>query len=317
VRVRPIAKQSRFAALAGAENLFGSAAGAQSVYCAGADSKYEQPARPITITPLTIGESMKTMLSGILTGLCVAGVLSLAGSSALAQTPEVKEKPRMYTYVSNWAIPRAKWADMDKDNVGTNKALDGEFRKGAIVGYGDDTNLVHTADGATHDNWWSAMSLAALLNVLEGFYKSGSVTSPALASATKHWDGVYVSRFYSWKPGTYKDAFTRTSTYKLKADAPNNAVETVAKSLMVPVMEKLLAEGAIVEYEIDQESVHTASPGMFFLVYIAPNSAGLEKAVDAVREAARSSPLFGPAFGSMVDFELHRDYLSHSNATYK
>jgi hypothetical protein len=31
----------------------------------------------------------------------------------------------------------------------------------------------------------------------------------------------------------------------------------------------------------------------------------------------KSNPLGGPAFGSMVDFSVHRDYLARSNATYK
>lgn len=260
---------------------------------------------------------MNRILSGITLSVCVGGALGLVTAAAGAQTPEVKEKPPMYTYVSNWTIPRAKWGDMAKENADTSKTLAKDLQSGALVGYGDDENLVHTADGGTHDDWWSAMSLAGLLDVLEGFYKSGTVASPVLVSSTKHWDGVYVARFYNWKPGTYKGAYTRSSSYKLKADAPNDAVETIARTLMVPVMEKLLAEGAIVEYEIDQETVHTESPSMFFLVYIAPNSAGMDKAVAAVRAAARGTPLFGQAFGSLVDFEAHRDYLSYSNATYK
>ena len=53
------------------------------------------------------------------------------------------------------------------------------------------------------------MSMAAMLSVLDKFYKSGTPTSPVLASATKHSDGIFVSRFYNWRPGTYKNAYTR------------------------------------------------------------------------------------------------------------
>ena len=260
---------------------------------------------------------MKTMLRGIAVIVCSSAGLGFAAAPAGAQTPEVKQKPPMYTYVSNWTIPRAKWADIAKENADTNKTLAKDLQSGTIVGYGDDENLVHTPDGSTHDNWWSAMSLAGLLDVLEAFYKSGTVASPALVSATKHSDQVLVARYYNWKAGSYKGAYTRASSYKLKADAPSDAVEGIAKTFMVPVMEKLLAEGAIVEYEIDQESVHTDSPSMFYLVYIAANSAGVDKAVGAVREAIRTTPLWGRTFNSLVDFDLHRDYLSVSNATYK
>jgi hypothetical protein len=38
------------------------------------------------------------------------------------------------------------------------------------------------------------MSMAAMLNVLDKFYKSGTPTLPVLASATKHFDGIFVSR---------------------------------------------------------------------------------------------------------------------------
>ncbi|MGO9802089.1 MAG: hypothetical protein ACLPTM_05780 [Steroidobacteraceae bacterium] len=260
---------------------------------------------------------MKTFVGRAIAGLCVAGALSLATTTAGAQMPEVKEKPRMYTYVSNWTIPRAKWGEMEKDNAANTKMLDHDLASGAIVGYGDDTNLVHTSDGSTHDSWWSAMSMAALINVLEEFYKTGSSVAPVLTTATKHWDGVYVSRFYNWHGGSYKDTYTHVSSYKLKADAPNDAVEVLSKNLVVPLLEKLLADGTLVEYEIDEEAIHTESPDMFWIEYIAANSAGLDKVNAALREALKAAPLAGPAFGSMVDFAPHRDYLSRTNATYK
>ena len=42
-------------------------------------------------------------------------------------------------------------------------------------------------------SWWSTTSMAALLNTLDKFYKSGTPTAPVLASATKHADGIYVA----------------------------------------------------------------------------------------------------------------------------
>jgi hypothetical protein len=260
---------------------------------------------------------MKTSVGRAITGLCVVGALSLATAPAGAQTPEVKEKPRMYSYVSNWTIPRAKWGEMEKDNATSAKMLEHDLASGAIVGYGDDTNLVHTPEGSTHDNWWSAMSMAALLNVLEEFYKSGGSVAPVLTSATKHWDGVYVSRFYNWRAGSYKGAYTHVSSYKLKADAPKDAVEVLSKNLVVPLLEKLMADGTLVEFEIDEEAIHTESPDTFWIDYIAASSAGLDKTNAALRETLKATPLAGPAFGSMVDFAPHRDYLSRTNATYK
>lgn len=254
----------------------------------------------------------------VLAAVSVFGVLGTATAPAPAQTTEVKEKPRMYTYESWWVIPRARWGEVDKENAGSNqKILGPALADGTLLGYGDDESLVHTADGPTHDNWWQASSMAALLKVLDAFYRSGGTASPVLVSSTKHWDGVYVSHFYNWKAGSWKGAYGRASTWKLKADAPADAVDILSKNLFVPLLEKLLAEGAIVEYEIDEESIHTESPDLFFVYILAPTAGGLDKFNAAVRDSAKNNPLIGPAFGSMIDSTPHRDQLVRANATYK
>ena len=119
-----------------------------------------------------------------------------------AQTSEVKEKPPLYTYVAEWNIPRAQWADVEKAYASDQKMLDKAIADGTIVGYGNDVTLVHQADGMTHDDWWSAMSLAGVLNVLDQLEKSGDSTSSVFASATNHADNVYVSRYYNWHAGS-------------------------------------------------------------------------------------------------------------------
>lgn len=237
--------------------------------------------------------------------------------AAEGQTSEVKEKPAMYTYVADWQLPRGQWGEMEKSRAATQPILDKALANGTLVGYGSDLAIVHTPDGATHDEWWSATSMAGVLNVLDAIYKSGNPTSSVLASATKHWDNIYVSRYYNWKPGTYKDAYTHASSYKLKADAPDEAVSTLTKSLVAPLLERMLAEGAVVEYDIDTQAVHTEAPGTFFIFYITPAAEGLDKVTAALTEALKASPLSGPAFGSMTDGSAHRDDLARTTATYK
>jgi hypothetical protein len=259
---------------------------------------------------------MNRKLWGIFAAVCTLAMLAALAAPAFAQD-EPKEKPPLYSYVGNWTIPRAQWADMAKNDAADQKILDKALADGTIVGYGNDMNLVHQPDGDTHDNWWSAMSMANMLNVLDKFYTSGNATSPVLANATKHWDNILVSRHYNWHSGSFKGAYTRVASFKLKPDAPNNAVDTLSKNLLVPLLEKLLASGAILEYEVDTEAVHTTDPAMFFVVFIAPNADGLDKFDAALRDANKTNPLLGPTFGSMVDFTAHRDYLSSSTGTYK
>jgi len=259
---------------------------------------------------------MNRKLCGVFAVVCTLAMMAASAAPACAQD-EPKEKPPMYSYVATWNIPRAQWADMEKANAADQKILEKGLSDGSVVAFGSDETLVHTADGMTHDSWWSTTSLAALLNTLDKFYKSGTTTAPVLASATKHADGIYVARYYNWKPGTYKNAYTRIGMYKLKADAPQNALETLSKSYIVPLLEKLLADGAIVEYEIDTEAIHTEAPGSFWIDVIVPNAEGLDKLTGALMNLSKSNPMSSAAFESIVDSSAHRDNLSTTTATYK
>ena len=258
---------------------------------------------------------MNNKYSRVLSGLCAIALLAMGTSALRAQVTEVKEKPRLYTYFANWQIPRPRWGDMDKAAAADQKVLDAAVSSGTLVGYGDDAIVVHQSEGPTHDNWWQALSMAGVLDVLETLSKGTS--PPVLAAATKHSDSIFVSRYYNWHAGTYKGAYTHTAYYKLKADAPSEAVDQISKSFIVPLMEKLLADGAIVEYEVDEEAIHSESPDSFWVDYICPTSAGLDKATAALGATMKANPMAAPALGSMMDFTVHRDYLSHSNAVYK
>jgi hypothetical protein len=83
------------------------------------------------------------------------------------------------------------------------------------------------------------------------------------------------------------------------------------------MMEKLFADGTVLEYEVDTEAVHTDDPNMFAIVYTSPTAEGLDKAQDAVRDAIKAHPLTGQAIGSMTDDKSHRDYIMKGDGAYK
>jgi hypothetical protein len=248
---------------------------------------------------------------------CALAMSAVWAGQAGAQTSDVKEKPALYTYVADWNIPREKWADMDKSSASEQKILDKAIADGTIVGYGNDMTLVHQADGITHDDWWSAMSLAGVLNVLDQLEKSSSGPTSVLTSATGHFDNVYVSRYYNWHSGAVKDGYTYEASYRLKPTAPDDAVDALSKRLIVPLLEKLFADGTLREYEVDTQEIHTEAPGMFSIIYVAANADGLDKVNAALQQAMGSDPLGGVAFESMVDISAHHDDLARGNATYK
>ena len=252
----------------------------------------------------------------------VAGltVLGMTATLAGAQTVEVKEKPPLYRYVSYWTFPRARWGEVDKNNAtGNRQILAPALADGTLAGYGDDENQVHSAEGFTHDNWWQANSIAGLMKVLEALRKGGSLSSPLRVSSTKHWDQIYISSFYNWKAGSWKGAYGYAGTYKLKPDAPDpdDAVRALS-NFYVRLFEKMLADGAIVEYEIDREMIHTTdSRAQRHFSFVMPSAEGLDKFRAALGAALDENSLIGPAFGSMmVNFTPQADFVQ-VNATYK
>jgi len=71
-----------------------------------------------------------------------------------------------------------------------------------------------------------------------------------------------------------KGGYTHVSLYKLKADAPDDAMNSLSEHFVAPGAGKLLADGTIVEYEIDEMAIHTAAPGTFIIVYITADAGG-------------------------------------------
>jgi hypothetical protein len=250
-------------------------------------------------------------------GVVALGLLSAWAFGAGAQTPEVKEKPPLYTYIGEFAFPRAKWAEVAKQTAVEQKVFDQALAAGRLVGYGSDIELIHTADGTTHDSFWSSMSLAGVLGVLDDLEKVPSTTGSLFASATRHEDNLLVSRYYNWKSGGVKGGYTHVSAYTFKDSAPDNALDVISKTFGVPLFEKLLAEGTVIEYEIDEEQIHTGNPGRFWVVYLCKTAADLDKVDAALGGAFGASPFIGVALDHMVQNADHRDYLERTDAVYK
>ena len=250
----------------------------------------------------------------LFTGFC--GLLTAGAVSLPANAQEVKPKAPMYAYVANWQVPRDKWPELAKSTASTAGVMEKALADGTLVGYGNDEALVHTSEGATHDTWWMASSFAGLIKVLNQVSGSTGNTSSPGAVATKHWDNIYVSRYYNWKPGAFKGAYSHVSLYKFKASAPDDALDQICQHLIVPVMEKLIADGSISEYEIDSEAIHS-EPGTFALVYLAPAPEGLDKVQAAIRDVEKAHPLAGQAFDSVTESSAHRDFLMKGDGSYK
>ncbi len=221
-------------------------------------------------------------------------VLGMTVTSAGAQTDAVKEKPRLYRFESYWTFPPTHWGDVDKDNAtSSQKALAPALADGTLLGYGDDENLVRSREAYTHSNWWLANSTADVLKVLDAFEKGGASSSSRLIGSTQHWTQKYYSPFYNWKAGSWKGAYGKRWVFMLRRGIdPDDAMRALA-SFYVPLFESLLADGTIVEYEIDREEVFgysADSAGQVLMSYVTPTADGSAKVGKAFTAAYEKSP---------------------------
>ena len=155
------------------------------------------------------------------------------------------------------------------------------------------------------------------MKVLDQISQAGGTSRSVLETATKHWDAIVVSRYYNWKSGAYKNGYVQVAWYSLKPDAPNDIVEELSKGFIVPLLEKQLADGTILEYEIDVPAVHTSAPGTFAIVWVCPQADGIDKVNAAIRATREGEALSNTAFLSMIDYKAHRDELNRGNGVFK
>ena len=246
----------------------------------------------------------RTILGVCLLTLCLA--LATAGPSQ-AQMP-AKGKPPVYTYVAEWDVPRAQWGEMVKLDEQDKPLLDKLVADGTIVGYGAYTNLIHQEGQPTHGSWFTAMSEGNLLKALEAIYAHpGSVTSP-VQGASKHWDQILTGDIYNYKPGTSAGYLT-WSRWVVKPGQMHAYTELI-KSVFVPVLEKLLADGTITSYGELTEDYHQDKLGTVYEYFTVPDAASMDKANKAFDEAFGNNPGIGDAMRALTEREGHQDFLT-------
>ena len=216
-------------------------------------------------------------------------------------------KPPRYTYVSQWAVPRAQWGEMTKLGAVDRAIFDRFLADGTIGGYGDFQNLIHTEGEPTHGSWFTASSEGNILKVLAALYAQPEATAPVLA-ASKHWDHFLMSHDYNGVSGNFDGAYLSGAQWDVKL-GQTQAFRGLLKSRVLPVLDKLVADGTVVAYSVDTEYYHTRKPGIVSLVTIAPDAAAVDKVDQAFEGTFGKDPEIGPALRAMTHMENNRDFL--------
>jgi hypothetical protein len=242
-----------------------------------------------------------------LLGLMAACFLALLAVPAWAQGEMHKT---VYTYVSEWAVPRPMWPEMAKVDAADHAMLDKFLADGTITSYGDFVNLVHQEGTPTHGGWFQSNSIGGILKVLAA-YAAQPGPAPPVLSASKHWDyfleadgddvGIH--------PGTYTNAYMRGVEIQLKPGQEEHFGK-LFKTYIEPVYRQLMSEGTLIYFGVDGQYV-VSSPGTTVdVVVIAANADAVDKAAAAVEAVFAKDPAVGPALMGTTKHGSFRSFIS-------
>ncbi len=236
--------------------------------------------------------------------VCVLTLCCCLSVPLLAQSA----KPPVYTYVAQWAAPRAQWGDITKLEEQDRAVLDKLVADGTLIGYGAYSNLIHQEGEPTHGSWFSANSEGGLLKALEAVYAQPNLVGSPVQAASKHWDQILTGEVYNSKPGSSAGYLT-WSRWQLKPGAMRSYQE-LSKKVFVPVLEKLLSEGTITSYGQLTEDYHTGQLGVIYEYFTVPDAAAMDKANKALEDVFNNNPSLGDAVRGLTERDGHRDFLT-------
>jgi len=222
------------------------------------------------------------------------------------------QQQTIYTFVAEWHVPRAQWgAFTDAAMKNTVPVLERLVADGTLVEFAITASVVHTEEGPTHTSWWSAASFAGVNRALGELLK---VSQLAEFSSAKHRDHLLRSVIYeSSKTAKLTSGFGHLGLTRVKPGKARDWRELYDK-YNKPVYDKLLADGVILGYGVDVESIHTEDPGNRMSWFLAANAESVDK-VDAAIAAAQqqATPVerraISAAFADVTVPGSHRDSL--------
>jgi len=212
----------------------------------------------------------------------IAGLLLVAMAMILvpAALPQMEPAQRLYTFVSQFQVPRAQWAAYSED---TEKMAIPIFDKlmadGTITSWSTFEHVVHTPDGYTHGTAWSSTSVAGLMKVLDEVRKAGP--RPGQIAATRHEDLLMVSTIHHGSSGSGTSGYLRVICSMAHADKPSEYTATI-KKLLVPTFEEQFKKGVVNYYGIDEQYVNTGAPSLRCVVVTYPNAESIDKWATAI-----------------------------------
>jgi hypothetical protein len=243
---------------------------------------------------------MKKRIAGLL-------VIVLAVMLVPAALPQMEPTPVVYTYVSQFQVPRANWAAYSEDTEKTVVPIVEKLTAdGTILSWSTFEQVIHTPDGYTHGAAWSSTSISGLMKVLDEVRKAGP--RPGQIAATKHED--YLMQTSMYRVGSGTPAYLRVVCSNAKADKPGDYAATL-KKLLVPTFEEQVKKGVATYYGVDEQYVNTSAPSTRCVVITYPNAEGMDKWAAAISATmSKWSPAERAEFAGSTVLDSRRDIMA-------
>ena len=248
---------------------------------------------------------MNKRLLGVVVGLMLVVLAVVCAPIAFSQA---EPTPPVYTYVSQFQIPRANWAQYSEDTEKTFVPVAQKLlADGSIVSWSTFEQVVHTADGFTHGAAWSSNSISGLMKVLDEIRKAGP-PRPGQIAATKHEDYLMQTTMYNAGSGT--PTYLRVVCSNAKPEKPSEYA-AVLKKYLVPTFDDQVKKGTATYYGLDEQYVNNMAPSTRCLVINYPNAEGMDKWATAINATlGKMSPADREDFASATVPDSRRDIMA-------
>src|SRR2546421_13088295 len=186
---------------------------------------------------------MNKRMIAVAVGLILVTVAIVSSPTAFSQ---MEPTPMVYTFVSQFQVPRANWAQYSEDSEKTLvPVMEKSLADGNIVSWSTFEQVVHTPDAYTHGAAWSSTSISGLMKVLDEIRKAGP--RPGQIAATKHED--YLMQTSMYRVGSGTPTYLRVVCSNARAEKPGEYTATL-KKLLVPTFEEQVKKGVATYYGV-------------------------------------------------------------------
>ena len=237
-------------------------------------------------------------------------VLLLAVSAVpIALSQMTDQAPPVYTFVSQFQVPRGSWAEYSSNTDKTFVPLAEKLvADGTLLSYSTFEAIVHTPEGYTHGSAWSSTSIAGLMKLLDEIRKAGP--QPGQLASTKHEDYLMVSTTHTAPGPASAAAYLRVICTQAKPDRADDYAASLKKSLW-PTFEEQVKKGVATAVALDQQYVHNSAGTLRCVVITYPNADGMDKWASAVGATlAKMSQADKDAFYGSQVADSRRDFFA-------